>query len=128
MFNINCSVFDRPWIRRKKDISSSGYDIDTPSEIASSEFFDNASIVPLKRSKKYGPSERPSLEPPICNFADKNKRRKIGRKFWNDEEDACLKEGLLSYGPETMNRWAKIKSTCFAKLGFYFRYIEWFIN
>ena len=128
MFNINCSVFDRPWIRRKRDISSSGYDIDTPSEIASSEFFDNASIVPLKRSKKDRPTERSSLEPPICNFADKNKRRKIGRKFWNDEEDACLKEGLLSYGPETMNRWAKIKSSCFAKLGFYIRYVEWFIH
>ena len=109
-------------IRRRKDFSSSGNDIDTPSEIASSEFFDNASIVPLKRAKKDRPSDRPSerssMEPPIRSSTAKNTRKKIGRTFWNEEEDACLKQGLLNYGPETTNRWATIKSNCFAKTSF----------
>ena len=103
-------------IRRRKDFSSSGNDIDTPSEIASSDYFDNASIVPLKRAKKDRPSEKSSMEPPIRS--SKNTRKKIGRTFWNDEEDACLKQGLLNYGPETTNRWATIKSNCFAKTSF----------
>ena len=105
-------------IRRRKDFSSSGNDIDTPSTIASSDFFDNASIVPLKRAKKDRPSEKSSMEPPIRS--SNNKRKKIGRTFWNDEEDACLKQGLLNYGPETTNRWATIKSNCFAKTSFCF--------
>ena len=100
-------------IRRKKDLPSN--DIETPSEIASSEFFDNASIIPLKRSKKNRPSESSPQESLNSRFTEKIKRKKIGRNYWNNDEDDCLREGLLKYGPETMNRWAKIKSSFFSK-------------
>lgn len=105
-------------IRRKKDLTSNGLDTETPSEIASSEFFDNSSIIPLKRSKKNRPSESSPQESLNCPRTEINKRKKIGRNFWNDEEDDCLKEGLLKYGPETRNRWAKIKASFFPKSGF----------
>ena len=105
-------------IRRRKNFSSNGNDVETSSEISSSDLFDN-SIVPLKRAKKDRPSER-SMEPRICSSTTKNKRKKIGRTFWNDEEDDCLKQGLLNYGPETKNRWATIKCNCFAKKSFLF--------
>ena len=104
-------------IRRKKDLTD-GLDTETPSEIASSEFFDNASIIPLKRSKKNRPSESSPEESLNCPRTEIYKRKKIGRNFWNDEEDDCLKEGLLKYGPETRNRWAKIKASFFPKSGF----------
>ena len=103
-------------IKRKKDLPSN--DIETPSEIASSEFFDNASIIPLKRSKKNRPSESSPQESLNSRPTEKIKRKKIGRNYWNDDEDDCLMEGLLKYGPETMNRWAKIKSSFFSKPGF----------
>ena len=102
-------------IRRKKDLHSKRRDIETPSEIASSEFFDNASIIPLKRSKKNRPSESSPQESLNFRPTEKIKRKKIGRNYWNDDEDDCLMEGLLKYGPETMNRWAKIKSSFFSK-------------
>ena len=100
--------------KRTKDMPSNGFDIGTPSEIASSEFFDNASIIPLKRSKKNRPCNSSPHES-NCQSAEKMKRKKIGRKFWNDEEDDFLKEGLMKYGPETLNRWSKIKSRFFSK-------------
>ena len=74
-------------IRRKKDLPSN--DIETPSEIASSEFFDNASIIPLKRSKKNRPSESSPQESLNSRSIEKIKRKKIGRNYWNDDEDDC---------------------------------------
>ena len=104
--------------RRRKQFSYSSTPSDTASEMTSSEYFDNTSIIPLKRPKKIR-MVSDGVTPDETKKRSNPKKARIGRTFWDDAEDKILKEGLRTYGPATKNRWAKIKLKFFSELDFH---------